>query len=143
MTQSKFCLLSFTLFTVIGCASASYAEQADSHMPCQADKARLEIRSKELTAIVQADQDDRKNWERKTEGEMIEIAKRDVVRRKRVGEIFGEGCFSKSSDYYAAALVYQHGDTPDHFFQTFVWSKRAVELGDPSQKRLMALGIDR
>ncbi len=57
---------------------------------------------------------------------MIEVQKRDETRRKRVGEIFGEGCFSTSEDYAAAALVYQHGDTPDHFFQTYIWSKRAV-----------------
>ncbi len=29
------------------------------------------------------------------------------------------------------------------FFQTFIWAKKAVELGDPSQKRLMAMSIDR
>lgn len=74
---------------------------------------------------------------------MITVAKRDESRRKRVGEIFGEGCFSKAEDYSAAALVFQHGDAPDHFFQTYVWAKRAVELGDPSQKRVMAMGIDR
>ena len=74
---------------------------------------------------------------------MTEVARRDVVRRQRIGEIFGEGCFSKAEDYAAAALVYQHGDVPDHFYQTFLWSKRAVELGDENQKRMMALGIDR
>lgn len=72
-----------------------------------------------------------------------EVAKRDVERRKRVGEIFGEGCFTKAEDFAAAALVYQHGDVPDHFLWAFIWAKRAVELGDISQKRLMALAIDR
>lgn len=74
---------------------------------------------------------------------MLEVVRRDEYRRKRVGEIFGEGCFSKAEDYAAAALVYQHGVVPDHFFQTFIWSKRGVELGDEKQKRMMALGIDR
>ena len=67
----------------------------------------------------------------------------NLKRRQRVGEIFGEGCFKTPSDYAAAALVYQHGDQPDHYFQTYIWSKRAVELGDVSQKRMMALGVDR
>lgn len=111
--------------------------------PCQGDQARLSARSRELQAIVQADQADRQNWDSKTDDEMSAVAKRDETRRKRVGEIFGEGCFAKAEDYAAAALVFQHGDAPDHFFQTYVWAKRAVELGDPSQKRVMAMGIDR
>lgn len=100
-------------------------------------------RSRELLKIVAADQEDRKNWDAKNLSEMTEIAKRDVRRRRRVGEIFGEGCLSSAEDFAAAALVYQHGDSPDHFFQTFIWSKRAVDLGDATQKRMMALGIDR
>lgn len=71
------------------------------------------------------------------------MVRRDEERRKRVGEIFGEGCFQRAEDFGAAALVFQHGDMPDHFFQTFLWSKRAVELGDKSKMNLMALGIDR
>ncbi len=103
----------------------------------------MELRSQELQSIVKADQDDRRNWQSRTADEMNEIARRDEARCKRVGEIFGEGRFSKPEDYAAAALVYQHGDTPDHFFQTYIWSKRGVDLGDSNQKRMMALGIDR
>jgi hypothetical protein len=131
------------LFLLSGCSSISKANQTNAFKPCHDDLPRLEARSKELAAIVQADQDDRKDWEHKSSDEMLEVAKRDVPRRQQIGEIFGEGCFSKASDYSAAALVYQHGDIPDHFFQTFIWSKRAVELGDLTQKRTMALGIDR
>jgi hypothetical protein len=127
------------LFFLSSCASA----QTGNYIPCIQDPQRLEARSKELAQIVKADQDDRENFPSRTPEEMQEMVKQDVVRRKRVGEIFGEGCFSKAQDYAAAALVYQHGDVPEHFFQTFIWAKRAVELGDPSQQRMMALGIDR
>lgn len=96
-------------------------------------------RSKELQEIVSADQAERKNGFPLPEG----IQERDQKRRMRVGEIFGEGCMSTSADFSAAALVYQHGNSADHFFQTYIWAKRAVDLGDISQKRLMALGIDR
>ena len=51
--------------------------------------------------------------------------------------------FKLAHDYSAAALVNQHGDVPDHFFQTFIWSKRAVELGDLTQKHTTALGLNR
>ena len=56
----------------------------------------------------------------------------DLIRRKRVGEIFGEGCFKTAKDYSAASLIFQHGDTPDHYYQA-LWANRAVELGDISQ----------
>lgn len=110
---------------------------------CVDDKPRLEARSKELSSIVQADQDERKDWNQKSFKEMMIATNRDSLRRQRIGEIFGEGCFSTASDFSAAALVYQHGCVPEHFFQTYIWAKRAVELGDVKQKRLMALGLDR
>lgn len=127
------------IFFISSCASA----QTGHYISCSRDPQKLEARSQELAQIVKADQDDRANFSSKTPEEMQEMMKYDVLRRKRVGEIFGEGCFSKAQDFAAAALVYQHGDVPDHFFQTFLWAKRAVELGDPSQQRMMALGIDR
>jgi hypothetical protein len=124
---------------ISSCAST----QTGHYTPCSQDQQRLEARSKELVKIVKADQDDREDFLTRTPEEIQEIVKRDVLRRKRVGEIFGEGCFSKAQDFAAAALVYQHGDVPEHFFQAFIWAKRAVELGDYTQKRMMALGIDR
>lgn len=141
----KLGILFIISFSLLSCSSTkSFAtENSQTYQPCQSDKVRLEKRSDELAAIVKADQDDRKDWNSKTPEEMQEVANRDLLRRKRVGEIFGEGCFSKAKDFAAAALVYQHGDSPDHFFQAFIWAKRAVDLGDKSQKRLMALAIDR
>ena len=56
--------------------------------------------------------------------------------------MFGEGCFKSAADYSAAAPIYQHGNVPDHFFQPFLWAKRAVDLGESSQKLLTAKGID-
>ncbi|STX81491.1 Uncharacterised protein [Legionella busanensis] len=100
-------------------------------------------RSAELQAIVVSDQEERENFEGKTEEEFVELLKNDLERRQRVGAIFAEGCLQSAQDFAAAALVFQHGDIPDHYYQTFLWAKRAVELGDASQKQLMALGIDR
>ena len=106
--------------------------------PCAENSELHASRAAELQAIAQADQDDRKppiDWQK--------VWPRDEERRRRVGEIYGEGCFKDAADYAAGAIVFQHGVTPDHFFQTFLWSKRGVELGDSSQKWLMAAGIDR
>jgi hypothetical protein len=109
---------------------------ANTKGPC--DSSIYEQRAKELQQIVKADQDARKSMPLPAGTEVA-----DLKRRMRVGEIFGEGCFKTAADFSAAALVYQHGNVPEHFFQTFIWSKRAVELGDESQKRLMAMGLDR
>jgi hypothetical protein len=132
MKSLLLCLLFLT-----GCATVS--TQADSTFKqCPDDPERQALRSKELRTLVKEDQDDRTepiDWKK--------VLPRDEARRKRIGEIFGEGCFKTAEDYSAAALVYQHGNTPDHFFQTFLWAKKAIELGDSSQKRLMAMGVDR
>jgi hypothetical protein len=112
----------------------TFAQQSSS----SCDSPVYEERSKELQKIVKADQDDRQ-----TMTIPPEVVLRDTTRRMRVGEIFGEGCMKSAADFSAAALIYQHGSVPEHFFQTFLWSKRAVELGDTSQKRMMGLGLDR
>lgn len=109
---------------------------------CQSQPEHQLQRSNELQDIVKADQADRL-LEDPGAIDWSQVGPRDEARRKRVGEIYGEGCINSAADYAAAALVYQHGTIPDHYFQTFVWAKRAVELGDASQSRLMEMGIDR
>lgn len=102
------------------------------------DSAVYEKRSLEIQAIAKADQEDRQ-----TMPLTAAVHLRDLKHRMRVGEIFGEGCLKSPADFAAAALVFQHGSVPEHFLQTFYWSKRAVELGDTKQKRMMGLGLDR
>lgn len=94
-------------------------------------------RSAELKELADADQKDRV-------GDLTpESDARDLVRIKRVGEIFAEGCLQTGADYGAAALVFQHGHAPDHFLQTYIWASRAVALGDESARWLISRGIDR
>jgi hypothetical protein len=108
---------------------------------CVSDPSQFPVASAELQSLVQADQEDRK-------GEMNNIdwsivSPDDLQRRIRVGELFGRGCLKEAQDYAAAAMIYQHGDAIDHVYQTFIWAKKAVELGDEKQKWLMAAGLDR
>jgi hypothetical protein len=134
-------ILLLAALTIAGCASAPRSPAGLPFKLCQEDLPRQELRSKELQDIAKADQNDRSvspekiNWD--------QVLPRDEARRKRVGEIFGEGCFKTAQDYAAAALVYQHGNTPDHFYQTFLWAKKSLDLGDASQSRLMVMGLDR
>lgn len=115
--------------------------QSHPYLPCNNDSQKQSLRSKELKEIVEADQADRQipgsqiNWNI--------VSAKDEVRAKRVAEIFAEGCFSKADDYAAAALVFQHGIVPDHYYQAYLWSKRALEMGDETQRQMIANSVDR
>ncbi len=141
----------FVIFS-IAVSSAGLAETIASTHPdgssqvpvvtC-ADQAK---RSEELQRIREADQADRA-WQSKGEqpnqSTLETMSKNDLVRRKRVGEIFDEGCLKSAADYEAAFIVYQHGNTPDQYFQAFLWSKQALALGDTQVKGEVAMAVDR
>jgi hypothetical protein len=141
-TSERRAAMKAAVVTIILGSTAAIAGRGSSpsapYLPCSEDPTKHQQRADELQRIVAADQDDRAGNVMKPGAQF-----RDRERRERVGAIFGEGCFKEARDFAAAALVFQHGDQPDHFMQTFLWSKRAVELGDQSQQDLMAKGIDR
>jgi len=99
----------------------------------------LRAASVEIERLFAADQADRA-------GGGIDGAtmrKADLRRRARVAELFAGGCLSKAGDFANAALIFQHGDVPEHFFQAYVWAHRAVELGDEAAGELVGLALDR
>ena len=119
------------------------AEEGSQYSSCL-DKPEMQAsRSNELITMVEADQNERANFDNLSDEERLTLFDNDLIRRKRVGEILGEGCFKTPDDYAAASLIYQHGDVPDHYYQAFVWANRAVQLGDLNQKSLVAMTIDR
>jgi hypothetical protein len=121
-------------------ASASAAEPKKITFSTTCENSR----SAELKALADADQADRSvEFSNLPEKEIKKISERDDQRRKRVGEIFAEGCLRVAADYNSAALIFQHGSAPEHFFQTYIWASRAVALGDPSARWLVSRGIDR
>jgi hypothetical protein len=67
----------------------------------------------------------------------------DLERRKQVALMFAEGCITTGADYFNAALIYQHGTTADHFYQTYLWSRQAEALGNQGAKGLTPMAIDR
>ncbi len=76
------------------------------YIPCKFDKSKQEARSKELAQIVKADQDARIDFYKMPLEEMQLMAKQDDIRRQRIGQIFGEGCFSTAENFATAALVF-------------------------------------
>jgi hypothetical protein len=68
------------------------------------------ISNPELEAIAENDQVDRRNSK---DIDWSVVSKRDEERRRRVLEILVDGGVRTADDYYAAALVFQHGETAD------------------------------
>lgn len=114
-------------------------------MPCADPKVQSQ-RSTEMEHLRQADQADR-GWQLRGEPPTLKtlagMNKHDLIRRKRVGEIFGEGCLNTAADYKAAFIIYQHGNNSDHYFQAFIWSHKVLLMGDQSAKSEVAMAIDR
>ncbi len=73
------------------------------------------------------------------------VAKRDEERRKRVLEIVAQGGAKEAPDYVHAAMVLQHGQSPDDFKLGHEWCLKAVELDPdyPGARWLAAAAQDR
>jgi hypothetical protein len=90
----KYCfvVLGFTIFQ-----SSSFAKNAENvadNLSCANNPKMQQARFKELLTLVKADQDDRKDssFKNMTLDKILQISRNDLQRRKRVGEIFAEGC---------------------------------------------------
>lgn len=99
---------------------------------------RAEV-SARLEAIRAIDQSSRQS----VMTDSAQAVRLDLENRKEVAMLFAEGCFTTGRDYHNAALVFQHGDVPDHFYQTYIWASRAVELGDLQARWLIPRAVDR
>ncbi|MDF1756942.1 MAG: hypothetical protein P1U74_01395 [Legionellaceae bacterium] len=138
--------LKLTTLVLSSVAISAFAQQISStyrEPTCLTDPKLQEARSKELKKLFDADVKDRENWETLSITQLEEIRVHDNKRRIRVGAIFAEGCFKSSDDYSRAALIFQHGEVPDHYYQAFIWANIAVDLGDDTQRPMVALTIDR
>lgn len=128
----------FLMSFVIAC---SHAKTIPDDASCVMQPDLQKEASVELQKMVAADQADRTDPTGATIDWSV-VSPRDLKRRIKTAMLFAQGCFKEAADYSAAAMIYQHGDTADHAFQTFIWAKRATELGD-NQKWLTAAGLDR
>lgn len=87
----------------------------------------MERINSELYALYQADQNDRS-------GEMPvdawqEVADRDRDRRERVDSMIAAGELQAADDYFHAAMIFQHGDKPEHYARAHELAMQATELG--------------
>lgn len=94
--------------------------------------------NQELLAIINEDQADRA-----AAGLHADYLKRDRARRARVREIVAAGALPSADDYLVAALVFQHGETIDDYWQAHELAVKSKEMGHPLGPWLAAAAMDR
>ena len=109
--------------------------EADYDWACPPE--RHAVAAARLRAIRDEDQADRHG------DPADDIIERDKARRREVAALFGEGCLRTAQDHHDAALVFQHGQVPDHYYQAYLFARRAVALGDEEASWLVPRAIDR
>jgi hypothetical protein len=97
----------------------------------------------ELQALFQADRRERIDQPRSGTLEYKAMRARDRRRRLRAAEIVAEGGATTADDYYHAALLFQHGDTPDDAWHAHILALEAITLGHPKARWLAAAAYDR
>jgi hypothetical protein len=68
---------------------------------------------------------------------------RDRKRREQVRQLIGEGKVQSGEDYYYAAFIFQHGQTPPDYLYAHVLAVTAVSKGFNSGIWLCAATLDR
>jgi hypothetical protein len=97
----------------------------------------------ELVRLYEEDQADRRGGFESIDWSKVSV--RDAEREKRVEEILAAGGAKVSDDYYHAAMIYQHGTTPEQAARAHELALKAVELDAKNEraKWLAAASEDR
>lgn len=90
--------------------------------------AAAKLNNAELVRLHDEDQADRKGPYKKIDWSVV--GPRDQQRRARVNEILAAGGGKTATDYVNAALIFQHGETPEEVWRAHELALKAVEL-DP------------
>lgn len=123
--------------------SFSLKAWGQTYIPCSQDPERIKKTQSKLRELEKLDQEDRKDSPNIALKKWSEIHERDRQRRIEVGKIFGEGCMLSASDFATAALIYQHGENAEQYWEAYVFSLHGIRLGDSNQKGMAANAIDR
>jgi hypothetical protein len=97
----------------------------------------------ELLALFQADRKERIDQPRHGTPAYNAMRTRDHQRRQRAAAIIAEGGATTADDFYHAALLFQHGDTPDDAWQAHTLALEAMKLDHPKARWLVAAAYDR
>lgn len=97
----------------------------------------------ELLSLYEDDRRERLSQPKANTPEYGAMCARDAARRTRVMEVAAAGGLAAAEDYYHAAWVMNHGDTPDEAASAHAFALRASELGYRPARWLAAAGYDR
>lgn len=93
----------------------------------------------ELSQMYKADQSER-------EGANVDwtaLYYHDIERRVRLHTLLAEGKVQTATDYLHAAMIYQHGQTPDDYLLAHVLAVTAISKGSRDARWLSAATMDR
>src|ERR1019366_7713444 len=99
--------------------------------------------NKELRSLYEQDQADRQAFEQFDHERLQQMLQRDRARRQRVEELLASEALGTKEDYFHAAMIFQHGETLDDFWQAHELAKQGAELGHPQCRWLTAAAYDR
>jgi len=94
----------------------------------------------EIAAIFAADQADRQQL---ATIDWAVVGPRDEARRTRLRQMLDEGLLRAADDYYYAAMVYQHGETPEDYLLAHALAMTAQAAGRPDAAWIAAATFDR
>jgi hypothetical protein len=97
----------------------------------------------ELLSLYQADRQERVDQPKANTPEYKAMRKRDLERRERVMEITAAGELHTPEDYYYAASIMNHGDTPDDARNAHMFALHSSESGYRPARWLAAASYDR
>jgi hypothetical protein len=97
----------------------------------------------ELQALFQAHRQERIDQPRLGTPQYTAMRQHDHQRRIRTATIIAEGGATTADDFYHAALLFQHGDTPEDAWQAHTHALQAMTLGHPKARWLAAAAYDR
>jgi quercetin dioxygenase-like cupin family protein len=93
----------------------------------------------ELARLYREDQDDRKGGDI----DWSKVGPRDLKREARVLELYRADKLHTGADYYHAAMILQHGRTPDDYLLAHEFCVAAIGKGEDRAKWLAAASEDR
>jgi hypothetical protein len=73
----------------------------------------------------------------------LRIHAADAVRRQQVRAMLDAGALRTATDFYSAALVFQHGDTPEDYLMAHTLAVAALGEGSTESPWLAAATLDR
>lgn len=99
--------------------------------------------NQELLSLYQADKQEHINQPKVNTAEYKAMRFRDLQRRERVMELVTANELNTAEDYYHAACIMNHGDTPDDAKQAHLLALRSSEMGYRPARWLAAASYDR